>query len=253
MKKVIISHLVLFIVASTTVFSQKITANCSQLSGIEKVVCLAEKLKSMVSQEQLALLQLEYSKGDAVRWSNFPQAFARPGRVGLSFGALSAEQLAAAKALMSAVLSHDKTDEGYDELEGVLVADHFFGEKTGNTKTFGSGYYVIVFLGKPSTTQLWELMFGGHHFAFANTYNGGKIIGATPSFRGVEPMEAINANGRIYQPLEQERQAFEEVIGGLSDSEKQAASLPLLSTMCCWDRVRIICFRQPNRDFVLVT
>jgi hypothetical protein len=199
--------------------------DCSKQSGINKVVCLADAFKATLNKDQLALLQLDYSKNDAARWSNFPQAFARPGRVGLSLGSLSTEQFSAFIGLMKAVLSEDKSNEGIDELIGALHADTYFGEKTGKTNVFGSNYYVIVFLGKPSTEQLWELMFGGHHFAFANTYYKGKLAGATPSFRGVEPLAPIQVKERSYEPLEDERRTFAEIVSSLSDEQKRSARL----------------------------
>ena len=106
--------------------------------------------------------------------------------MGINFGALSTTQLAAAKALMGAVLAQGVTNEGYDEPEGNLAADDYLAANGGGT-TYGAGNYYIAFLGTPSTTGLWELQFGGHHYTFANTYNGGKIAGVTPSFRAVEP------------------------------------------------------------------
>jgi hypothetical protein len=170
-------------------------------------------------------LQREYSKNDAVRWSNFPQEFSHPNRVGLSLGALDATQLAAAKALMAAALSQDSINEGYGELLGVLYADDYLGKATGKSNTFGSGNYYIAFLGTPSTTALWELQYGGHHLAFSNTYNKGDIIGATPSFRGVEPMAPISANGQTFQPMEQERAAFAALLNGLNETQKNKAKL----------------------------
>ncbi len=174
------------------------SGDCSKQPGIYKVVCLAEAFKATLNKDQLALVQLDYSKNDAVRWSNFPQAFARPNRVGLNLASLSEVQFFAFKELMKSVLSEGDLNEGIGELEGSLYADTYFGEKTGKTNVFGANYYVIVFLGKPSTVQLWELMFGGHHFAFANTYRGGKLTGATPSFRGVEPLQPIQVKEKSY-------------------------------------------------------
>ena len=213
----------LLLIASFTARSQ--SSDCSKQLGISKVVCLAEAFKATLNKDQLPQVQLGYSKGDAVRWSNFPQAFARPSRVGLSLGSLSADQFSAFKKLMKAVLSEDNLNEGIGELEGALNADTYFGEKTGKTSVFGSNYYVIVFLGKPSAEQLWELMFGGHHFAFANTYSKGKLAGATPSFRGVEPLQPIQVKNRSYEPLEDERQTFTEVINALSEEQKSMATI----------------------------
>ncbi len=200
-------------------------ADCNKETGIAKVVCLAENFKATLNDEQLAKAQLVYSLKDAKKWSNFPEFSSRPTRVGLTLGALNTTQLAAAKALMAAVLAQGVDNEGFNELEGGLAADNYFGHETGKTGTFNAGNFFIAFLGKPSMTELWALQFGGHHFAFQNTYKNGKLTGATPSFRGVEPMAAISENGRTYQPLEQERAAFGEIIALLSDAERNTAKL----------------------------
>jgi hypothetical protein len=200
------------------------TTDCSTATGLAKVVCLAETFKATLTAAQLATVQLTYTKTDAVKWSNLPQALTQNKRVGINFGALSATQLAAAKALLTAVLAQNVTNEGYDEMEGNLAADDYLAANGGGT-TYGAGNYYLAFLGTPSTTGLWELQFGGHHYTFANTYNGGKITGVTPSFRAVEPMAAVTVGSRTYQPVEQERQAFADLLAGLSSTELATAKL----------------------------
>ena len=76
-----------------------------------------------------------------------------------------------------------------------------------------AGNYYLALLGTPSLTERWELRYGGHHFAFANTYQGGKTAGVTPDFRGAEPMTPVTDHGHTYQPLEQERAAFATLLG----------------------------------------
>lgn len=187
------------------------------------VVKLAEAFKATLNAEQTAQLQLEYSKSNAVKWSNFPEF--RALRVGVKLATLNEVQRSSFKALMLAVTSADSENEGYGEIEAAWAADDFFGEKTGKTNPFNSGNYFVAFLGKPSDSNEWELQFGGHHFAFANTYNNGKIVGATPSFRGAEP-SIFEYKGKKYQPLEQERVAFANMINDLNEQEKSTAKLP---------------------------
>ena len=202
--------------------NQSLSLNLSKETGIAKVVALAEAFKATLKEEQVAALQLEYTKSNAAKWSNFPEF--RPTRVGVKMLTFSPTQRIAFKALMVAVLSTDSENEGYDEIEAAWAADDFFGEKTGKSNMFNSGIYFIAFLGKPSTTGLWELQFGGHHFAFANTYNNGKIVGATPSFRGAEP-SAFEYKGQKYQPLEQEKAAFANLLNSLNEQDKAKAKL----------------------------
>ncbi len=201
------------------------SADCGSAKGVARVVCLADAFKATLTSEQLAVAQLTYSKTDAAKWSNFPEFGGRPLRVGIKLGALNATQLKAAKALMGAVMAQNVPNEGYDELEGNLAADDYFGTTTGKTGTFTSGNFFLALLGNPSTTGLWELQFGGHHYAFANTYNGGKVTGVTPSFRGVEPQSTITLNNRTYQPMGGEQQAFTALLNSLNETERNTAKL----------------------------
>jgi hypothetical protein len=205
---------------------QSTTSSASETTGrISKIVKLAEAFKATMTVEQLASLQLEYTKKDAIKWSNFPQGATRPGRVGVSVGTFNSTQFSAFKALMSAAMAGDVLNEGYDELEGTLAADDYFGTSLGKTNMFGRSNFFIAFLGTPTNSGLWELQFGGHHFAFANTYNNGQLTGSTPSFRGVEPMSPILAKSRTYQPMDQERTAFLNLLESMTDKEKASAKL----------------------------
>jgi hypothetical protein len=196
--------------------------DCSTLVGLSKVVCLAENFKASLDASQLAAVQLTYSKTNAANWSNLPQALVRTKRVGIAFSALNATQLSAAKALLKEV-SGTVANEGYAELSQILAADNYL-LANGGGSTYGEGNYYLAFLGTPSLTGLWELQFGGHHFALSNTYNAGKLVGATPSFRAVEPMAIFSNGAQInVQPIEQERAAFSALLKGLSASELSTA------------------------------
>lgn len=120
-------------------------------TSLARVIRLAEAFKATLKDDQLAQLQLTYSKSSAVRWSNFPQAFSRPNRVGLALGTLTSTQLSAFKDLMTSVLSQTSFNEGYDELAGIRAADDLIAKVTGKTDAFGSGNFYIAFLGQPST------------------------------------------------------------------------------------------------------
>lgn len=193
--------------------------------GSIKSFCLAEALKAQLSETQLAQLQLAYSKTDAVKWSNFPQALVSTAykRVGLNFGSMTDTQIAYAKTLLKE-LTGTESDEGWDELEQFLNADDYLATKNSNGG-YGSANYYLAFLGTPATTGSFEIQFGGHHVAFANTYYNGVLTGATPSFRGVEPIETFTYNGRSNRALQQEKAAFVSLFASLSTTELSSARL----------------------------
>lgn len=206
---------------TTALSATATTTNCSS-TGVAQIVCLAEAFKATLSSTQLATTQLTYSKTNAQKWSNLPAGLSA--RIGINLGSLNTTQLAAFRNLMVAVLALNATNEGYDEMIGNLVADDYL-NSIGGGSDYGAGNYYLSFLGTPSTTGLWAILFTGHHYTQPYTFNGGSITGVTPAFRGTEPQAAVTAANRTYQAFEQERLAFAAMLTGLSTAEQTTAKL----------------------------
>ncbi|SOH94208.1 Protein of unknown function [Monaibacterium marinum] len=197
---------------------------CGTDAGFTRLLCLANLLKSGASDEILEYIQLDYSVAEAQNWSNLP-AGAFPARPGVFLGELSVEQRGIVKAILMEVASLT-ANEGYDEMEQTLNADDYIGSISTD---YGVGYASyntkFAFLGTPAETGTWQIYYGGHHFAFTNTYSDGVLSGATPSFRGIEPFPRFLMNGRENMPLMQEREAFTALLRSLSDDQQSAALL----------------------------
>jgi Protein of unknown function (DUF3500)/Secretion system C-terminal sorting domain len=201
--------------------SQKTVAMPPPPETTQEVIDAANAFKATLTTTQVAACFLTYSLTDAAKWSNFPVGIYR-NRVGITLGSLSATQLTAAKNLLK-VASGNGT-EGYAEIEGLLAADDNLGA-IGGGSDYTAGNYYLALLGTPAATGTWELYFGGHHLAFANTYKAGNLVGGTPSFRGVEPFASFTQNGGTYQPLIQEKDAFAAIFTGLTAAQKTSATL----------------------------
>ena len=199
--------------------------SCASVSGIQQVICLADAFKAQLDATQLATVQRSYSVTDAQKWSNFPQALVASAykRVGLNFGSMTSTQIQYAKALIKAVAG-TSSNEGWDELQQLLNADEYLNENGGGSD-YGAANYYIAFLGTPATSGTFEIQFGGHHMAFANTYIDGVLAGATPSFRGVEPFTAFTWDGETNQPLVQDKDALSAMLTSLSSTELATAKL----------------------------
>lgn len=197
-------------------------AGCPAEAGYSRLVCLATAFKAKVSPELLARLQLPYTTADARQWSNFPPMGFK-NRIGPTLGEMTPEQLAVAKAVLKEAAGI-AANEGYDEMEQILNADDYLFANTKETG-FAAGNYHLAFLGEPAAAGTWQLYFGGHHLAFANTYADGKLTGATPSFRGVEPFTTFELYGRQNAPLAQEKAAFAAMLTALSPEELGKAKL----------------------------
>jgi hypothetical protein len=187
-----------------------------------RLVCLAALLEKDLNPAVLARLQLPYSAADAQRWSNFPPMGYR-NRVGITLGELTPEQRGIVKSILKQATGI-AANEGYDEIEQILNADDFLKNNT-KESGFASGNFHIAFLGTPAPRGTWQLYFGGHHLAVTNTYKDGVLVGATPSFRGVEPFTNFKENGRANAPMAQEQAAFAAVLTALTPSERTSARL----------------------------
>ncbi|MEP0072736.1 MAG: DUF3500 domain-containing protein [Marinomonas sp.] len=207
----------------TTAIPESVDA-CGTDSGFTRLVCLIDILKADVSDEILELMQLDYSVAEAQNWSNLP-AGAFPARPGVFLGELDVEQRGVVKAILMEATGLDE-NEGFDEIVQTLNADDYISTVSTDYKAGYSSFNgKIAFLGTPSAKGTWELYYGGHHFAFANTYQDGKLIGATPSFRGIEPFPSFEMNGRTNVPMLQERDAFAALLNSLTSEQKKAARL----------------------------
>ena len=145
------------------------------------------------------------------------------GRVGLQTDSLSDEQWSALEDLLAGATGSGE-DEGFDEIMQHLAADDYLADNGGGDD-YGRTNFFIAFLGEPSDSGTWELQFGGHHLAVANTYVDGALAGATPSFRGIEPLTTVEENGETVQPEQQEQAAFAALLGSLDDDQLASAQL----------------------------
>ncbi|MBL7817460.1 MAG: DUF3500 domain-containing protein [Saprospiraceae bacterium] len=190
-------------------------------STTQEVIDAANAFKATLSSTQITTCFLSYSLSDAQRWSNFPVGIYN-NRIGIKMSELSATQLAAAKNLVKAAAGVGV--EGYNEILAIMAADDYLGANGGGS-SYTSGNYYIALLGTPALTGTWELYFGGHHLAFANTYKNGALVGGTPSFRSSEPYTEFSQNGSTWEPMKEERIALAAAISGLSATQKTSATL----------------------------
>ena len=190
-------------------------------STTQEVIDAANALKATLTATQVTSCFLDYSLTNAAKWSNFPIGI-YTNRVGIKLGNLSAVQLAAAKNLLK--LASGTGAEGYNELDGILAADDYLGANGGGEQ-YTAGNYYLALLGAPASTGTWELYFGGHHLAFANTYKSGALVGGTPSFRSSEPYTEFSQNGKNWEPMKEERLAFAAISPSLTAEQRTTATL----------------------------
>lgn len=189
------------------------------------VLSRAKAFIATLSAEQRTRLLQDYTFANASRWHTYPQwALGKnKARIGLALGTLSAEQWQAFNGLLAAATGSGK-DEGYDEIQQHLSVDDWI-RQNGGREGYGRGNFHVAFLGPPSDTGTWQLQFGGHHLALNNTYRDGVLVGATPSFRAIEPHTAIEHDGTILKPQLQEWETFVALLASLDPAQRAAAKL----------------------------
>ncbi|MBX5242026.1 DUF3500 domain-containing protein [Rhizobium sp. NLR22b] len=180
-------------------------------------------IATLGDEQRSALLQ-PYTFANASRWHTYPQWYlGRRGRIGLRLETLSETQWSALNALLAAATGTGR-NRGYDEIQQHLNADDYL-RQIGKGDGYGRGDFYVAFLGTPSEIGLWQLQFGGHHLALTNTYRHGALVGATPSFRGIEPAFPFEYNGVTYAPQRQEMDAFLALLASLDEYQLARARL----------------------------
>ena len=196
------------------------TVDCSTATTtVAKVVCAVEAFKATLTATQIATVQIALTKANAIKWSNLPGGITI--RNGIEFSTLSATQLAAAKAVIAAA-SGTTANDGNDEFLQINAADDVLNSKAGSG--YGSGKYIIAFLGTPSVTGTWMLQFGGHHYAQNITYNAGAVASATPSHQGIEP-KTWTTGSTTYAPMAVEHDAMAAMLASLTTAQLASAKL----------------------------
>lgn len=194
---------------------------------VTDVVNAANAFIATLSTAQQATLLQAFNATTVTKWSNLPVNATN--RIGLRLDALTAAQQTAALAVVRAATGTAAND-GFDEIQQIRAADDNLAANGGGS-AYGSGVYLIAFLGTPSTTGTWMLQFGGHHLATNITFGNGNVTGATPKFEGVEPLTFTTANSNVFPtgttlaPLSNEASSMLAMLNGLTAAQKTTAFL----------------------------
>lgn len=194
---------------------------------VADVVAAANAFIATLSASQQATLIQTFNSTNVQKWSNLPVS---PGsRLGLQLSTLTAAQQTAALAVVQAATGSVSGD-GFNEVQQIRAADDNLTANGGGT-AYGSGIYLIAFLGTPTTNGTWMLQFGGHHLATNITFGGGNFTGPTPKFEATEPLTFTTANANVFPtgtacaPLSNEASAMLAMLNGLTTAQKTTARL----------------------------
>lgn len=194
---------------------------------VTDVVNAANAFIATLSTAQQATLLQAFNSTTVTKWSNLPVNSTN--RIGLRLDALTAAQQTAALAVVQAATG-TVTGDGFNEVQQLRAADDNLAANGGGS-AYGSGVYLLAFLGTPSTTGTWMLQFGGHHLATNITYGNGQVTGASPKFEGSEPLNFTTANANVFPsgtvctPMANEASSMLAMLNGLTAAQKTTAHL----------------------------
>lgn len=184
------------------------------------VVTKALAFKALLTTTQQNTLQQTFTNTLAENWSNLPCGSGC--RNGIQFSTLTTAQLTAALEVIQAAAG-TAANEGYTEFQMIRAADDYL-QASGGGNGYSSGIYFLSFLNTPSSTGAWMLQYGGHHYAANIAFNGGQVVGCTPTFEGVEP-KTWTTSGTTYAPLNQEHDGMIAMFNSLSTVELSTAHI----------------------------
>jgi hypothetical protein len=153
-----------------------------------------------------------------------PERFAfrwTPGqRSGVTLGALNARQNDALKTLMHHVVSH----AGQQRVDAILATEAALGVLTGAPDYRDPKLYYTSIFGTPAAGQRWGLRFEGHHLSINMTFDGDRIVSASPLFLGANPETIPQGPDKGLRALGKQVDLARHAFSALSAEKKKLAT-----------------------------
>jgi len=177
-----------------------------------------------LDDDQRALAQWPWpSEDERRRWYYTPTDHG-----GLPLGAMSPTQQRLAMALVQTGLSA----RGYDTVATIIGLENvldriegFRADRLGRERFRDPGLYYLRVFGTPGV-DLWSCRIGGHHVSLHWTFDGERLISATPSFFGSNPAATTLVGGVLLRPLAAYEDLGRELVRALGDDAIVAADAP---------------------------
>jgi hypothetical protein len=182
----------------------------------ERIVNAADAFLATLTDEQKTAVLFEFRDIEQrARWSNLPEGIFE--RKGLAWGDLEQAQRAALTNLLEAVLG----PEGMENVREQMAADDALPAPGRGSVKFGSAYYYVAFLGRPSASSPWMLQYGGHHLAINATVVGPDLA-LSPSLTGGQPLKFVSEGKPVYIVLEEAVQGA-ALLDSFTDAQREKA------------------------------
>ena len=188
------------------------------------MVSAADTFLTGLPPELKAKATQPFDSPNRVQWFFTPQQQdKKPLRKGVRLDELSADQKAAALALLRTGLS----GKGYDQASTIMSLENILAEveKNGANAREPGWYFVSVF-GTPSATGPWGWRVEGHHLSVNLTLDGGRVVAASPVVFGSNPAEVRSGPRKGLRPLPEVEDLAKTLIASLTPEQQAKAKQP---------------------------
>lgn len=188
----------------------------------DKMSAAAEKLVASLSDQQKAKATFAFDDKERSNWNFVPlqDKNKKPTRKGLPLEEMTAEQKAAALALVKAGTS----DTGYLKATTIMSLESILRElESGGAMVRNPEWYFFTIFGTPSKTGKWGWRVEGHHLSLNFTLANGKVVGATPAFFGANPATVMDGPRKGLRTLPEAEDFAKQLFESLNEDQKKIA------------------------------
>jgi Protein of unknown function (DUF3500) len=187
-----------------------------------KMTNAADKLLASLTADQKAKATFDFDDKERLNWDFVPlqDAKKKSTRKGIPLEEMTAEQKAAAQALLAAGTSSD----GYAKATTIMSLEAILHElEKGGRMVRNPEWYFFTIFGTPSKTGKWGWRVEGHHLSLNFAVDGGKVIAATPAFFGANPASVMQEPRKGLRTLPEADDLAGELFKSLDENQKKAA------------------------------
>lgn len=181
----------------------------------DSVTAAATRFVAQLPAEKRKAVQRPFEDEDrfAVNWL--------PGRrAGVPLDGLDAKQTATLRALLHHVLSH----AGQDRVDAVIATEAALGVLTNSPDYRNPKKYYTAVFGAPSPGKRWGLRFEGHHLSVNLTFDGDKIVSASPLFVGANPETVPEGPDKGLRALGRQVDLARAAVNALAPEQRKKAA-----------------------------
>jgi hypothetical protein len=172
----------------------------------------ANQFLASLDEDGKSKAALPFSDGERTNFHYTPRD-----RAGLPLKEMTADQKAAAMALLDTALSKS----GKLKVKQIMLLEGVLAELENNPKFRDSDRYFVSIFGTPGDAKGWGWRFEGHHVSVNITLVEGEDIAVTPSFMGSNPGEVREGPHKGLRVLAEEEDLARMLVSTLLAAEKK--------------------------------